>query len=151
MARARTLWEEGTRPGRQVVQVGAAATLAAAIVDTIAFDDVDLLFDLAFVAICVTMALAVHPDEFFTVGIAPPPTMVAVFWLLGIFTPGAIADGDDGALQAVITGMAHHANALLFGYALCLACLGIRRQWLQDSKRSGSPAPRRSTSGVPSE
>jgi len=151
VARARTLWEEGTRPGRQVVQVGAAVVFAAAVIETVAFDDVGILFDVAFVATCVVMALAVRPEDLFAICIAPPPMMVGVFWLLGLVAPGSLADPGDGTLQSLITGMAHHASALLFGYALCLACLGIRRSWLQDSKRSGSPAPRRSTSGVPSE
>ena len=134
-----------------MVQVGGAATLTAAILSMLAFGEVGLLFDLVFVATCVGMALAVRPIDFFTIGIAPPPMLVAAFVVIGMVSPAALAEKGDGTLQAVITGMAEHANALLFGYALCLACLAIRRSWLQDPKRSGSPAPRRSTSGVPSE
>lgn len=134
-----------------MVRLGCSVTLAAALVDTVAFDDVGLLFDVAFVATCVAMALAVHPDDFFAIGVAPPPVMAGVFVVFGVVAPGSIAEPEDGTLQALVSGMAHHANALLFGYALCLACLAIRRSWVQDSKRSGSPAPRRRTSGVPSE
>lgn len=134
-----------------MLRLGALAISVAALAEAVIRGEVGLAFDLAFVATCVAMALAVRPEEFFTIGIAPPILLAGLFWILGIVAPGAIADPDDVALQALVSGMAHHANALMAGYALCLACLGIRRSWVQDSKRSGSPAPRRSTSGVPSE
>lgn len=151
MARARTLWEEGTAPGRRVVALGTVVTLAAAIVDVLINDELGLPFDVAFVVLCVALALLVRPEDFFTVGILPPLLMLGLCWAFGLFAPGSIAEADDGAFTATIAGLADHAGALTIGYLLSLACLAIRRPWVQDSNRSGSPAPRRSTSGVPSE
>jgi hypothetical protein len=161
VARARTLWEEGTEPGRQVVVLGFAVALTVAVLDLLVTEGLSLLFDLVYVALCVVLALLVRPSDFFTVGVLPPLLMLGVFWMLGLVAPGSIADGGDGTFQAALTGLAHHSTALLVGYALCLACLAMRRRVMaarqqsrvprprsgQDSKRSGSPAPRRTTVG----
>ena len=70
-----------------------------------------------------------------------------------------IADAGDGVVQAVVSGLSHHAGALIVGYALCLGVLAIRHRVLrhrvlgqrtqvrQVSNRLGSPAPTRTTSG----
>ena len=151
MARARTLWEEGTEPGRQVVVLGVAVSLTSAALDLLITGSLSLFFDLVFVTLCVAMALRVRPRDFFTVGVLPPLLMLGVFWLLGLLTPGSIANPGDGTVQTVLTGLADHSGALVTGYALCLACLAIRRSVTQSSKRSGSPAPRRRSVGAPSE
>jgi len=134
-----------------MVVLGVAATLTVAVLDLIITGGLSLLFDLVYVALCVALALRVRPSDFFTVGVLPPLLMLGVFWLLGLITPGSIADDGDGTLQAVLTGLADHAGALAAGYALCLACLAIRRSVAQSSNRSGSPAPRRRRVGTPSE
>lgn len=151
VARAHTLWEEGTGPGRRVVVLGTGLTLGALVVDLAVNDTVTLLFDLTFVLVCVAAALLVHPRDFFTIGVFPPLLMLSAFWLVGLATPGSVAHEQDGTLQAVITGLAGHADALVTGYGLCLACLAMRQKVLQTSKRSGSPAPRRTTSGASAE
>jgi hypothetical protein len=145
---ARTLWEEGREPGRQVVALGVALALTVVAIDLALVGRVSLFFDLCFVAVCVLLALAVRPTDFFTVGVLPPLIMVAVFALLGATRPAAIAHPEDGVVQAVVSGLSHHSGALVTGYLLCLACLAIRqRVAAQASNRSGSPAPRRTTSG----
>jgi len=104
---------------------------------------------------CVAVALAVRPTDFFTVGVLPPLLMVGVFTLLGLTRPGVIADPRDGVIQAVVSGLSHHSVALVVGYLLCLGCLALRQRLGQTTgqpagqaaKRSGSPAPRRTTSG----
>lgn len=173
MARARTLWEEGTEPGRQIVVLGVAVSLTVAVLDLLVTDGVSWLFDVAFVALCVMLALLVRPQDFFTVGVLPPLLLLGVFWVLGLIAPGSIADGADSTFQAGLTGLAHHSTALLVGYALCLGCLAMRRHVItlrtqprvprprsgqtapsrsgQATNRSGSPAPRRTTVGTPSE
>lgn len=150
VTRANTLWEEGTEPGRQVVVLGVAVSLTVAVLDLLVTGGLSVLFDLVYVCLCVALALLVRPSDFFTVGVLPPLLMLGVFWLLGLFAPGAIADSGDGTFQAALTGLASHSGALLVGYTLCLACLAIRRQVgqrPQASNRSGSPAPRRTTVG----
>jgi hypothetical protein len=123
---ARTLWEEGHEPGRQMVALGLALSLTVAALDVGIGGRVGLVFDLAFVTVCVVVALLVRPEDFFTVGVLPPLILLAVFVLLGISHRVAIAPGDQGLAQAVITGLAHHAVALGVGYAGCLLCLVIR-------------------------
>jgi hypothetical protein len=77
---------------------------------------------------CVGLALAVRPTDFFTVGVLPPLIMVGVFALLGLTRPAAIADPRDGVVQAVVSGLSHHSGALVAGYLLCLGCLELRRR-----------------------
>ena len=155
MSHTRTLWEEGREPGRQVVALGAALALTAVVIDVAVVGRVSLFFDLCFITMCVAVALAVRPTDFFTVGVLPPLLMVGVFTLLGLTRPGVIADPRDGVIQAVVSGLSHHSVALVVGYLLCLGCLSLRqrlgqptgRPMGQAAKRSGSPAPRRTTSG----
>lgn len=160
MSQSRTLWEEGREPGRQVVVLGLALALTVAVLDLLLFGRVSVLFDVGFVLLCVGLALAVRPADFFTVGVLPPLLMVVVFALLGSTRAEVIADRGDGVAQAVVSGLSHHAGALVAGYVLCLAVIALRHRVLSQhrsgrrpapgqaaSKRVGSPAPTRSTSG----
>lgn len=128
MTHTRTLWEEGREPGRQVVALGLAVALTAIVVDQLVVGRVSLFFDLCFIVLCVGLALAVRPTDFFTVGVLPPMLMVAVFTLLGLTRPAMIAHPDDGVIQAVVSGLSRHSGALILGYALCLACLAVRQR-----------------------
>ncbi len=124
----RTLWEEGREPGRQVVALGLALALTAVVIDQGLFGKVGLFFDLCFVLICVATALAVRPRDFFTVGVLPPLLMATVFTMIGLTRPELIADEGDGVIQAVVSGLGHHAGALVTGYVLCLAILAVRHR-----------------------
>ena len=126
--RSRTLWQEGREPGRQVIALGVAVALTAVVLDLLLVGRVSLFFDLCFVALCVGVALLVRPRDFFTVGVLPPLIMLGVFTLVGLTRPAMIADADDGVVQAVLSGLSRHSVALLIGYALCLACLGVRHR-----------------------
>jgi hypothetical protein len=130
VSEARTLWEEGHEPGRQVVALGLALVLTVVVVDIGVGGRVGDFFDVAFVAVCLAVALLVRPEDFFTVGVLPPLIMLVVFGLVAATQPVAIAERDDGLVQAVVTGLSHHAVALGIGYAACLACLAIRDQVL---------------------
>lgn len=165
MSQSRTLWEEGREPGRQVVALGLAVALTVTVLDLLLLGRVSPFFDVCFVLLCVGLALAVRPADFFTIGVLPPMLMVVVFALLGITRPDVIADPGDGVVQAVVAGLAHHSVALVAGYLLCLVTLAIRHRVLSQtggqargqaagpattqaaSKRAGSPAPTRTTSG----
>jgi hypothetical protein len=128
-----------------------ALALSAVAVDRLVTDRVGLVFDTVFVLLCVVAALSVRPRDFFTVGVLPPMLMLGVFVLLGIVQPESIAQRDDGAVQAVVSGLSHHAGALVAGYVLCLGVLAVRQRVLARaqaaSKRAGSPAPTRTTWG----
>ncbi|MEV7428153.1 MULTISPECIES: DUF6542 domain-containing protein [unclassified Nocardioides] len=130
MERSRTLWEEGREPAFQVVALGLAVALTAVVVDVWLFEDLGLLFDLCFVALCVVIALRVRPRDFFVVGVAPPLLMLGVFVLLGTTGPDTIAEAHDGTVQAVVSGLSTHSLALVVGYLLCLACLYVRQRVL---------------------
>lgn len=129
MSQSRTLWEEGREPGREVVALGLAIALTAVVLDMAMVGRISLFFDLCFVALSVGLALAVRPTDFFTVGVLPPLIMVAVFSLLALTRPSAIANPADGLAQAVISGLSRHSGALVVGYFLCLACLAIRQRF----------------------
>ncbi len=155
----RTLWEEGREPGRQVVVLGVAAALSALALDLALGGDVGMFFDLCFVALCLALALAVRPTDFFTVGVLPPLLMVGVLVLLEIARPGVLGHPRDGAVQSVVTGLADHSGALVAGYLLTLLTLAVRQRFLrtaarpvraerrQATNRDASPAPTRTTSG----
>jgi len=89
---------------------------------------VSLFFDLCFVVLCIGLALAVRPTDFFVVGVLPPLIMVGVFVLLGSTRPEVIAQPQDGVVQAVVSGLAHHSGALVTGYVLCLTTLAVRQR-----------------------
>ena len=108
--------------------LGLAVALTAIVVDVGTVGRVSIFFDLCFVGLCLGLALAVRPTDFFTVGVLPPLIMVAVFTLLGFSRPGAIGRPDDGVIQAVVSGLSRHSAALVIGYVLCLACLAIRQR-----------------------
>lgn len=118
----------------EVVSLAAAVLLTAVLVDLALSDRLGLLYDLAFVTVCVAAALAVRPDHFFPVGTLPPLAMLGVVVLLAVADPVSVADERDGVVQAALSGLSGHGIALLAGYAACLAVLGIRRQVLRNAR-----------------
>ena len=135
MSHHRTLWEEGRRPGRLVAAVAGLVTLLVVALDLAAFGRLTLLFDLAFVIVCVAAALLVRPRDFFVVGVLPPLLMAATVTLLAFRSPSAVADARDGVLQAVVSGLAHHSGALVAGYLLTLGLLAVRQVALRHAGR----------------
>lgn len=137
MTHARTIWEEGREPGRELVALASAAALTAVVIDLLVGGHISLFFDLCFVLLCVGLALAVRPTDFFTVGVLPPLLMVGVFVLIGISRPTVLGNAGDSTLQAVITGLSEHSIALVTGYLLCLAVLYIRQRVLPATDLDG--------------
>lgn len=110
-----------------VLVVGAAAK-----VDLSVTGDLDLIFDLAFVVLCLAAALTVRRRDFFTVGVLPPLLMLAAVTLLALVARETVADEVDGLAQAVVSGLAAHAGALVAGYTLALAVLALRQVALRN-------------------
>jgi Domain of unknown function (DUF6542) len=123
----RTLWEEGRHPGRAVAGAAGLVLFTVAGLDALTFDSVTVATDVVFVLLCVAAALAVRPRDFFVIGVCPPLLMVGAFAALALLTRGALADRSDGFLQTLISGLAHHATALVVGYALTLVVLALRQ------------------------
>jgi len=109
-----------------MVALGVALALTVAALDLLITERIGVLFDLGFVAVCIGLALAVHPRDFFTVGVLPPLLMLATFLLLAMSRSEAIANRDDGLVQSVVSGLSHHSIALAAGYLLALAVLVVR-------------------------
>lgn len=122
----RTLWEEGHEPGREMVALGAALALTLTALDVVWHGDIGWVFDVGFVLLCLVLALAVRPADFFTVGVLPPQLMLGTFVVVATVQPGVLARPEDGLVQAVVSGLSHHSVALVVGYGLCLAVLHTR-------------------------
>jgi hypothetical protein len=110
-----------------VTHAAAAVVLLVVVLDLRVSDDLTLLFDLVFVVVCVAAALAVRPQDFFTIGVFPPLLMAATVAALAVVAREAVADPTDGFLQAVVSGLAHHSGFLVLGYALTLLILALRQ------------------------
>lgn len=135
MSSRRTLWEEGRQPGRLVTHTAAAVALLVVILDLALTDDITWIFDVAFVLLCLASALTVRPRDFFMVGVFPPLLMAVTIVILAVVARGSVADERDGLVQALVSGLAHHAGALVTGYALTLAVLALRQVALRNSGR----------------
>lgn len=109
-----------------MVALGVALALTAAALDLLLTEHVGVIYDVGFVALCVALALAVRPRDFFTVGVLPPLLMLTTFLLLAMSRSEAIARPEDGLVQAVVSGLSHHSLGLVVGYLLCLAVLLVR-------------------------
>jgi hypothetical protein len=151
---APTLWEEGRWSGRRVTRFSMLVSTLLVAADLALTGRLERVFDSGFIVLCVGMALAIRPTEFFRVGVLPPMLLLSICVALGLGHRPAIAAPDDGFIQAVISGLAHHSGPLLVGYGLGLAVLGIRarvarRHPAGHSNRVGSPAPYLLISGSP--
>jgi hypothetical protein len=141
----------GSRVTRLAVLVG----LVVLAIDLAVNARPTLVFDIGFVLICVGAALAVHPRDFFRVGVLPPLLLLGLITLLALVHRSWVGSTGDGLVQADVSGLAHRASGLLTAYLLALAVLAMRQRVRMRrrrySKRDGSPAPTRATSGAPSE
>ena len=123
----RTLWEAGRHPGRLVVRAVVLLLALVVALDLVLDNRLGLPFDIALVVLSVVAAFWVRASDFFTVGVMPPLLLAATVLTLVVVDQPAVAQADDGALQAIVSGLAHHAVALLVGYAATLAILGLRQ------------------------
>ena len=139
----------GSRVMRLAVMVG----LLVLALDLAINSRLTLLFDIGFVLLCLAAALAVRPRDFFHVGVLPPLLLLGFITLVASIDRAWVAQPGDGLIQGVVSGLAHRASGLLAAYLLVLAVLAVRQRVLKRgySKRAGSPAPTRATSGAPSE
>ena len=109
-----------------MAHLATAAVFVVLVADQVSTGGVSWVFDVSFVLICVVAALAVRPSDMFVVGLLPPLLMLASMVAVAFADRAAVARETDGAVQAVVSGLAHHATALAAGYAAALLTLGIR-------------------------
>jgi len=143
--------------GSRVTRLAVAGALVVMVLDLAVNRRLTFAFDIGFVLVCIGAALAVHPRDFFHVGVLPPLLLLGLISLVAIVHGAWIAAAGDGFVQAVVSGLAHRATGLLAAYLLALVVLVIRqrvrtrRRRATYSKREVSPAPTRATTGSPSE
>jgi hypothetical protein len=130
-----------------VVIGGTASVLLVAVLITEIFSArIGLFFDVVFVLSCIGAALLVRPRDFFAVGVLPPLALTATVLVLAFVDRAAVARAEDGVVQATVSGLAHHAQALAIGYALTLVILALRQFALHNHGRLRPPrddAPQR--------
>jgi hypothetical protein len=141
--------------GSRVTRLAVLGALVVLALDLLIGPRVGVLLDIGFVLLCLGAALAVRPRDFFSVGVLPPLLLLGLITLAAIIDTASVADRGDGLVQAVVSGLAHRASGLMTAYVLVLGILAIRQRVAVKrrgyTKRAGSPAPTRATSGAPSE
>jgi hypothetical protein len=154
------LWEEGRWSGTRVTRFSVFACVLLVAIDLVISGGLGLTFDLGFVMLCLGMALAVRPEDFFNVGVLPPMLVLGICTVLGVADRSAIAPAEGGLVQSVISGLAHHSGALLIAHGSLLCVLALRHHVLGNrvlsraeepaySNREVSPAPYLVISGEP--
>jgi len=151
--------------GGRVTRLAVTVCVLLAAADVLVTGRLGWPFDLGFVALCIGVALAVHPSGFFRVGVMPPFLMLGTSLLLAVFDRSAVALANDTFVQAVVSGLAHHSGALFAGVVLTLVVLAIRHRVAHARRdrverqaspysyanREASPPPTRVTSADPDE
>jgi hypothetical protein len=155
---APTVWEEGRWSGTRVTRFSVFACVLLVAADLGLGGGLGVVFDIGFVLLCLALALAIRPEEFFRVGVLPPMLLLGICAVLSVVHRTAIAPPGDALVQAVISGLAHHSGALLVAHGGLLVVLAVRqrvlrrtaaRSALDYSNRAVSPAPYRVISGAP--
>ena len=121
-----TLWEKGRFAAPGVVLAATSVTLLAALLDLALVDRLGWAFDVVFVIACTGSALAVRRSAFYTVSLLPPVLMLLVVTIAVAQTPDTVARPGDSVVQAFVTVLAHHADALVGGYALTVLVIALR-------------------------
>jgi hypothetical protein len=128
----RTLWEEGRHPGHLVIRAAVVAVLAVTLVSLLFGNRIGVVFDVVFVLVCLGSALWVRPRDFFSIGVLPPLLLGSTVVALALVDRAAVAKAGDPFVQAVVSGLAHHALALVIGYGFTLAVLALRQVALRN-------------------
>ena len=118
-----------------MIGVVTSALLVAVLLTEAVGAGLGLFFDIVFVLACIGAALLVRHRDFFAVGVLPPLALTATVFLLALVDRGAVARPGDSLAQAVVSGLAHHAQALAVGYALTLLLLALRQVALRNNGR----------------
>ena len=150
--------------GGRVTRLAVTVCVLLAAADVLVTGRLGWPFDLGFVALCIGLALAVHPSGFFRVGVMPSFLLLGVSLLLAVVDRQAVALANDTFVQAVVSGLAHHSGALFAGVVSTLVVLAIRHRVTQVRRGSAerhasysyanletSPPPTRVTSAEPEE
>lgn len=120
--------------GRATVLAATAAACLIAAFDAALTGRISFFFDLCFVVLCLTLAAAVRRRDLFTAAVLPPLLLAVVVAGAAVLAPATLA-ASDGLSAVFLKGLAAHAGALLWGYAVALATVGARIGASRGSKR----------------
>ena len=109
-----------------MIRAAVVALLGVTLVSLL-FGRIGVFFDIGFVLISLGAALWVRPRDFFSIGVLPPLLLGFTVVVLAVADRSAVAKAGDPFVQAVVSGLAHHALALVIGYALTLIVLALRQ------------------------
>jgi hypothetical protein len=111
---------------RGIVAAASAATLLFAVLEVALTGHVGLVFDVGFVAVCVTSALCFRRADFFTGAVMPPLMFAATVGLVALVAPATLTDDSGGFGEGLLGGLATNAGWLAAGYAGSLLTLAAR-------------------------
>jgi hypothetical protein len=114
--------------GGRVTRLSVTCSVLVIALDLVATGRLSWLFDIGFVAICIGAAVMVRPQGFFRVGVQPPFLLLGISALLALLDRRAVALANDGFVQAVISGLAHHSGALFAAVVNSLVVLALRHR-----------------------
>lgn len=154
--------------GARVIRLALLAAAALIAIDLLITGRLGVLFDIGFIALCIGTALMVRPTEFFKVAVLPPILLLVVCAATAIVHRAGVAAADDGFVQAIVSGLAHHSGALFAATINAILVMGIRTRVRTirldriararspynvraHSKRAASPEPYLVTSAAPEE
>ena len=114
-------------PGRGVIVLSSLCTLAIAALDVAMTGGLSLFFSLSFILVALLAALAVRQADLFTAGVLPPLLLGFILAVCALARPGAlVASGATAFGQVWVSGLAHHAGALVSAHAAALLAVGLR-------------------------
>lgn len=120
--------------GRATVLAATAAACLIAAFDAALTGRISFFFDLCFVVLCLTLASGVRRRDLFTAAVLPPLLLAVVVAGAAVLAPATLA-ASDGLSAVFLKGLAAHAGALVWGYAVALATVGARIVASRGSKR----------------
>jgi hypothetical protein len=111
---------------RGIVVVTVLGSVVIAMVDAILNGHVGLMFDICFVLVCITSALAVEPRDGFTAAVMPPIVFGATMAVLSPFVADRLSPAATSTSQGFLGGLAAHASWLVTAYVVTLLVTAAR-------------------------
>lgn len=140
-AGARRVRREPLLPAPTVVLLACLGTASLALLDRSWTGRLSMFFDLCFVLVCIVAALAVRRSGLFTVGVAPPLVLGVVLTVFTLVDPATLTAQHLAFISTLLTGLAHHATALVAGHGSAIAILAARGTIDAEAADETAPEP----------
>jgi hypothetical protein len=119
------------------VGTAVVATTAVAALDLALTARLSMFFDLCFILVSLSAALAVRDRGLYAVGVLPPLLLGAVVAVVAVLSPAALTATHLAFVSTWLTGLAHHGVALASAHVVVLAVVGLRSA--ERPGRAGGP------------